>query len=98
MPRRTFTWVLVRVRNSHTTRQLGQPRPRLKASLSSLLRDKLVAVSAYGGWDDAFTEALIDVVQDDTAYPEILWTFLPSRPDIPTRLAEQLGRVSGEGA
>jgi len=36
----------------HTARQLGQPRPHLKDSLRSLLRNKLVVVCAYGGWDD----------------------------------------------
>ena len=60
----------------HTARQLGQSCPRLKASLSSLLRNKLVVVCAYGGWDDAFTEALMDVVRDDTAHPETLYVLL----------------------
>src|SRR5207253_4932818 len=59
----------------HTTRQLSHPRPHLKDSLTHLLRNKLVVVCAYGAWDDAFTEALMDVVRDDTAYPEVIWTF-----------------------
>jgi hypothetical protein len=74
----------------HTPRQLGQSRPRLKASLSSLLRDKVVVVSAYSGWDDAFTEALMDVVRDDSAYPEIIWTFFSREPDISPALSERL--------
>src|SRR5208282_2109427 len=32
----------------HTTRQLQQSRPRLKASLAALLRDRLIVVSGYG--------------------------------------------------
>lgn len=44
----------------HTSRQLSQTRPRLRASLASLLRNKLIVVSAYGGWDDSFTEALME--------------------------------------
>jgi plasmid stabilization system protein ParE/tetratricopeptide (TPR) repeat protein len=64
----------------HTGRQINQECPRLKAWLGALLRNKLVVVSAYGGWDDAFTEALMDVVRDDAAYPEILWTFYSGNP------------------
>lgn len=59
----------------HTSRQLTQQRPRLRVSLAALLRNKLVVVCAYGGWDDAFTDALVDIVRDDSAYPEIIWTF-----------------------
>ena len=75
----------------HTSRQLSQPRPRLRASLSALLRDKLVVVCAYGGWDDAFTEALMEVVQDDTSYPEIIWTFSAGNPIISDALSQRLG-------
>ena len=65
----------------HTTQQLGQSRPHLRASLSSLLRNKLVVVCAYSGWDDIFTEALIDVVRDDTVFPEVLWGCYSLQPD-----------------
>lgn len=75
----------------HTTRQLRQPRPRLRASLSSLLREKLVVVCAYGGWDDSFTEALMEVVHDDAAYPEVLWTFFSTSPD---QNGSQTGRLA----
>ncbi len=74
----------------HTPRQLGQARPRLKASLSSLLRDKIVVVAAYSGWDDAFTDALMDVVRDDTAFPEIIWTFFSANPNISNALSDRL--------
>ena len=75
----------------HTSRQLAQPRPRLRGSLSSLLRNKLVVVCGYGGWDDAFTEALMDMVRDDTAYPEIIWTFHPDSPTLAELLSLRLG-------
>jgi len=84
----------------HTVGQLGQPRPRLRASLGQLLRHKLVVVCAYSGWDDVFTEALMDVVRDDVASPEIIWTFYADSPALSTRLSEMLapgisrGRVS----
>lgn len=81
----------------HTGRQLGQSRPRLKASLSSLLRHKLVVVCAYGGWDDAFTEALMEVVRDDTAYPEIIWTFHSGDPGVSESLSDRLAVGIGRG-
>jgi hypothetical protein len=74
----------------HTARQLSQSRPRLKASLRSFLANKLIVTCAYSGWDDTFTEALIEVVLDDTVYPEILWTFYSHDPRPPVRLAERL--------
>jgi tetratricopeptide (TPR) repeat protein len=81
----------------HTARQLGQARPRLRASLASLLRDKLVVVCGYGGWDDAFTEALMDVVRDDTAHPEILWTFYHDKPVLSEQLQQRLTAGSDRG-
>jgi tetratricopeptide (TPR) repeat protein len=58
----------------HTARQLSQSRPRLRNSLGFLLRKRIVVVCGYSGWDDVFTEALMDIVRDDAAFPEILWT------------------------
>lgn len=74
----------------HTPRQLTQPRPRLRASLATLLRNKLVIACGYGGWEDVFIEALIDVVSDDAASPEILWTFYSQTPQIQDRLSSRL--------
>ena len=84
----------------HTPRQLNQPRPRLKASLASLIKDGILIVSGYGGWDDTFAEALMEVVLDDTAYPEIIWTFNAQSPQPNEALLRRLepgidrGRVS----
>lgn len=74
----------------HTTRQLSQVRPQLRASIASLLREKLVVVCGYGGWDDAFTTALMEVARDDTAYPEIIWTFYSDKPVVSDRLSSTL--------
>lgn len=74
----------------HTARQLSQSRPRLKASLRSFLTNKLVVACAYSGWDDTFTEALMEVVLDDMAFPEILWTFFSETPAPPARLSQRL--------
>lgn len=35
----------------HTVRQLAQDRPRLKHSLSQILKDKTLLVCGYGGWE-----------------------------------------------
>lgn len=84
----------------HTVSQLQHPRPHLKASLTSLLRNKIIFVSGYGGWDDVFTDALLDVVCDDAANAEILWTFFAEKPRLTEHLANRLstgiarGRVS----
>ncbi len=74
----------------HTPRQLNQPRPRLKASLGSLIKNSVLIVTGYGGWDDAFTDALMEVVLDDSAYPEIVWTFNAPSPNPPTSLLDRL--------
>jgi tetratricopeptide (TPR) repeat protein len=84
----------------HTTRQLNQARPRLKASLKTLIGSNLLVVVGYGGWDDIFTEALREIIEDDTAKPEIIWTFLSRNPTQDNPLIERLapgldrGRVS----
>lgn len=84
----------------HTGRQLGQQRPQLRSSLAHLLRNKIVVIMAYGGWDDVFTKTLVDVVIDDNAYPEIIWCFRDTSPSMRPKLFELLkpgidrGRVS----
>ena len=87
----------------HTPRQLNQPRPQLRSSLSHLLRNQIVVVLAYGGWDDAFTSALVEVVMDDNAYPEVIWCFKDEVPTLRRQLLELLrpgldrGRISFYG-
>jgi len=84
----------------HTNRQLMQDRPRLRTSLANLLRDKLVLVCGYGGWDDVLTSSLLDLVRDDSSSIEVLWTLHGSdRPSSPVlneflSAAENRGRVS----
>lgn len=74
----------------HTPRQLNQPRPRLKASLGALLKTKILVICGYGAWDDTFTEALLELVADDAAFPEIIWTFKSESQPAPPKLLEQL--------
>jgi tetratricopeptide (TPR) repeat protein len=84
----------------HTVSQLQHSRPHLRASLASLVRNKLIVVSGYGGWDDVFTDALLDAVCDDAANPEILWTFYEETPCVTEHLETRIsaginrGRVS----
>jgi signal transduction histidine kinase len=59
----------------HIDSQLQAERPQLRASLRRLFEDTTLVVVAYGGWDDVFSKALIDVVSDGGAFPEVIWTF-----------------------
>lgn len=66
----------------HTPTQLTAPRPRLKASLQSLLRQRTLIVVAYAGWDDVFTRALTELLNDDQAQVNVLWCFYESNPTL----------------
>lgn len=59
----------------HTPRQLTQSRPKLKASLSELLKNNIVIPIAYSGWDDIFTQTLVELARDDSNKLEVLWTY-----------------------
>lgn len=74
----------------HTPRQLMQNRPQLRASLAQLIRGSICVVIAYGGWDDAFTQALMDVVIEDGSFPEVIWCFYSEKPDISSSLLSAL--------
>lgn len=78
----------------HTVTQLTSARPKLKASLQSLLRAHTLVVAAYAGWDDVFTDALASLLDDDEAKVNILWCFYESDPVvISTRYARLISRV-----
>ncbi|GAW67906.1 uncharacterized protein GPEL0_01f3997 [Geoanaerobacter pelophilus] len=62
----------------HTPSQLRNQRPKLKASLQRLLRNHVLVVVAYGGWDDIFTSSLSDLLLDDQAELEVIWCFRES--------------------
>jgi hypothetical protein len=61
----------------HTQAQLTNPRPKLKASLQRLLvaQRRTLIVAAYGGWDDVFTRALIELMDDEQAQLDVIWCF-----------------------
>jgi len=67
----------------HTQAQLTKSRPKLKASLQRLLvnQRRTLIVAAYGGWDDVFTQALIELMNDEQAQLDVIWCFHESDPD-----------------
>jgi tetratricopeptide (TPR) repeat protein len=78
----------------HTSRQLLQERPQLKASLSSVAKNALIVAIGYGGWDDIITGTLSELVIDDTSYPEVAWTFYGnSHADIVAQNTDILGKL-----
>ena len=82
----------------HTPRQLTQARPRLKASLSSLIRGKIVVVAGYGGWDDVFTDTLMETVLDDSSVSRNhLGTSHRSNPLLPDTLVQRLSAGMDRG-
>lgn len=62
----------------HTPTQLTSERPKLAASLRRLLQQRTLVVVAYSGWDDVFTRALVEVLQDAEAQVTVLWCFRES--------------------
>ncbi|HEV2704755.1 MAG TPA: SIR2 family protein [Pyrinomonadaceae bacterium] len=66
----------------HTQKQLTNPRPKLKASLQHLLvaQRRTLIVAAYGGWDDVFTQALVELMNDEQAQLDVIWCFYESDP------------------
>ena len=66
----------------HTPAQLTSSRPKLTASLRRLLSRCTLVVVAYGGWDDVFTAALADALNDADAQLTVLWCFRESDPAV----------------
>ena len=66
----------------HTQAQLTNPRPKLKASLQRLLvaQRRTLIVAAYGGWDDVFTQALVELMNDEQAQLDVIWCFYENDP------------------
>ena len=76
----------------NTQAQLTSPRPKLKSSLQRLLvtQRRTLIVMAYGGWDDVFTQALIELMNDDQAQLDVIWCF---RESDKTRVEERYGKL-----
>lgn len=65
----------------HTQAQLTNPRPKLTKSLQRLLQGRTLIVAAYGGWDDVFTHALVDLMNDEQAPLDVIWCFYEKNAD-----------------
>lgn len=74
----------------HTTTQLSISRPKLKASLSNILKNKTLLVIGYGGWNDIFTQSLKELINDDGATFDIIWSFYEEDSDIISKKYEDL--------
>ncbi len=79
----------------HTQAQLTNPRPKLKASLQRLLQQRTLIVTAYGGWDNVFTKALVELMNDEQAPLDVLWCFYEStHAEVEARFEKLLTAVS----
>lgn len=65
----------------HTQAQLTNSRPKLTKSLQRLLQGRTLIVAAYGGWDDVFTKALVDLMNDEQAPLDVIWCFYEDNVD-----------------
>lgn len=74
----------------HTQVQLTNPRPKLTKSLQRLLQGRTLIVAAYGGWDDVFTRALVDLMNDEQAPLDVIWCFWENDAD---RVKERYGKL-----
>ncbi|MBZ4409145.1 SIR2 family protein [Myxococcus faecalis] len=85
----------------HTPIQLTQERPNLDASLQSLLREYILVVVGYGGWDDIVTQALAKCGHDTHANVDIVWAFYESDSALVhfryKSLISSIGSISGRG-
>jgi SIR2-like domain len=57
----------------HDLEQLRSERNDLRNSFQKILSEETVVVLGYGGWDDMFTSALLEVLKDHTREPDVLW-------------------------
>lgn len=74
----------------HTQAQLTNPRPKLAKSLQRLLQRRTLIVAAYGGWEDFFTKALIELMNDEQAPLDVIWCFYESDAD---KVKEKHGKL-----
>lgn len=76
----------------HTQAQLTNPRPKLVKSLQRLLvaQRRTLIVAAYGGWDDVFTQALVELMNDEQAQLDVIWCFYESDA---AKIEERYGKL-----
>jgi SIR2-like domain len=66
----------------HTQAQLTNARLKLTKSLQRLIQRRTLVVAAYGGWDDVFTQSLVDLMNDEQAPLDVIWCFFETEADV----------------
>jgi hypothetical protein len=66
----------------HRPQQLLAPRPQLQQSLQRHLDGTHLVVMAYGGWDDIFTTAIANCLNDPGFRGTLSWCFYNENPAI----------------
>ncbi len=64
----------------HTMGQLRTPRDRLERWCEEVLRDRLLLVVGYGGWDDVFTRMIGSLADPRGMGLQVAWAFYSDRP------------------
>lgn len=59
----------------HTIDQLKRERPQLKGDLKKILNNSVLLVIGYGGWNDVFTNTILELINEGNNNFDILWCF-----------------------
>ena len=59
----------------HTIDQLKRVRPQLKGDLKKMLGNSVLLVIGYGGWNDIFTNTLLELIKEGNNNFDVLWCF-----------------------
>jgi len=65
----------------HTIAQLGAQRPKLERWCEEVLRDRLLLVVGYGGWDDTFTRMIGSLADPQRIGLQVVWAFYSQIPE-----------------
>jgi hypothetical protein len=66
----------------HTVDQLKRERSQLKGDLKTLLTNSILLVIGYGGWNDVFTNTLLNLIAEGNNNFDVLWTFYEKEEDV----------------
>ncbi|MCA9701919.1 MAG: SIR2 family protein, partial [Myxococcales bacterium] len=80
----------------HLPHHLTAPRPKLLGSLRELLAGHSVLVAAYGGWQDAFMQALGEVINQPETNVEIIWCLYGDEGSARHNNRQLLERLEGD--
>ncbi|SRR6266545_1087326 len=77
----------------HTAEHLARRRPRLQQWLESILREYIIIVLGYGGWQDIFMSTLQAAPASEIK--QIYWCFYEEDHEIPGEKLERIEQFSG---